>query len=139
MSMAQDRKKRRSKLWRARTRASVFFRLCEGSCRGHTSGRSGRHALVALEAQAAKRPLLCADVDGLRESGLGATFVKGYDPEVWARTINIQIKAKQRIAFETPISQDIGVDWHKLLQSLALLPSEMGVENRAAGYVEFCD
>lgn len=43
--------------------------------------------LVALEARAAGRGLVCADVDGLRESGAGARFVRGSTPQDWARAL----------------------------------------------------
>ncbi|WP_434289917.1 glycosyltransferase [Celeribacter sp. SCSIO 80788] len=76
--------------------------------------------LVALEARAAKRRLLCADVDGLRESGAGAAFVKGHDPDVWAQALKAHINATQRAASESPVLRDIGEDWCMLLQSMAL-------------------
>ncbi|ETA51876.1 glycosyltransferase [Ponticoccus alexandrii] len=43
--------------------------------------------LVALEARAAGRRLVCADVDGLRESGKGARFVRGASVRDWASTL----------------------------------------------------
>ncbi|MCA0044211.1 glycosyltransferase [Celeribacter litoreus] len=88
--------------------------------------------LVALEARAARRPLLYADVDGLHESGAGAAFVKGHDPEVWALALENQIYGKARCVPASPKQQDIGLDWSTLLQSLTLDKGRPGLQQSAA-------
>lgn len=51
------------------------------------------YGLVAQEARAAGRVLVCADVDGLRDSGAGGRFVKGHAPHLWTKALGAALQS----------------------------------------------
>ena len=74
--------------------------------------------LVALEARASGRALLCADVDGLHESGRGARFVNGHDPKVWAEALTQTLAAREETDYPDLTSDAFLDGWDNALTEL---------------------
>lgn len=73
--------------------------------------------LVALEAQAAGRPLVCADRDGLRDSaGSSATFVAGHATAAWRDALTAAISNEPSVAPRHPIAavESFAQSWQNL-------------------------
>ncbi|WP_136442605.1 glycosyltransferase [Pacificoceanicola onchidii] len=73
--------------------------------------------LVALETRAAGRRLICAQVDGLRDSGDGGLFVRGHRTEDWTAALLATLASAPppRLA---PGADSAAADWQAMIAEL---------------------
>lgn len=90
--------------------------------------------LVALEANAAGRPLVCADRDGLRDSaGSSATFVAGHATAAWRDALTAAVSHEPVVAHRHPIAavETFAQSWENLISGhlFKSAPSALTLQN----------